>query len=329
MPYHHLTPLERKSIDSMLAMNFTQTKMAKVLSRNQSTLSRELKRYRERDGHYNPHTGNVMYHKHRERLPVKGKIDNAKLMAIVSEKLKEKWAPEQVSGWLREEKHPQDKAMWVSHETIYRYVRQDRAKGGQLYKHLRHSRKRFSNRVQARSSMGKIKDRVSIEERPAIVDEQARIGDWEGDTVVGKAQQGAFATLVERKTLFLVAHTMDDRKAASLNEAVLTAMKHIPRQKMQTLTLDNGSEFTHFKVLEEALGMKVYFAHPYRAWERAINENTNGLIRQYLPKKTSFADLTQQQLDEIVDQLNNRPRKKLNYRTPRQAFEEDLYALGT
>jgi IS30 family transposase len=329
MPYHHLTPSERQVISSMRRHGYAHGRIARALGRSQSTISRELKRNGDRDRPYNPHAGNIQYWMRRRRMDIRRKTDNAKLIALVEEKLREEWSPDEIGQWLRQIAHPKDKSMWISYETIYRYVRQDRANGGNLHKHLRHSNKRYSKRVRDACSMGKIKDRVGIEERPSIVDEQARLGDWEGDTIVGAGQQGAVATLVDRKSLFLVARKMDDRKAASLNEAVLTAMRNIPTHKIHTLTLDNGSEFAHFKTLEKAWGADVYFAHPYSPWERAINENTNGLLRQYIPKKSSFADLTQEKLHEFVEKLNNRPRKKLGYRTPREVFEKETLALGT
>jgi IS30 family transposase len=167
---------------------------------------------------------------------------------------------------------------------------------------------------------GQIPDRVSIDERPKIVEEKSRMGDWEGDTVESAGKNAYIATFVDRKTKFLLAKLMPDKSAATLNHAALRAFKPIPAPRRNTLTLDNGKEFAGHKSLSQALGIDIYFAHPYHSWERGLNEHTNGLIRQYLPKKIPFNTLTQKQLDKIVDKINNRPRKVLGYLTPYEVF---------
>ncbi len=156
---------------------------------------------------------------------------------------------------------------------------------------------------------------------------QGRAGDWEGDTVIGKNHKCPLATFVERSTLYTAAATMPDKRAESLNNAAKAALKDIDPLLLHTITVDNGKEFAAFKALESDLDVDIYFARPYTSNDRAINENTNGLIRQYLPKGTDFTTLTQEQLNHILDRLNNRPRKKLGFRTPREALEEALLAL--
>ena len=273
MPYHHLTPSERKVIYSMRSMpdTYTQQDIARALGRSQSTISRELRRNGERDGRYNPHIGNVLYCMRRQRLYCCTKRDQAELMGVVEGHLQEKWAPEQIAGRLREMLYPQDPSMWVSHETIYEHVRQDKAQGGTLYRHLRRGRKTWGKRGAGRHPNAFIKGRVSIEQRPPAVSTREQAGDWEGDTFYGRHRKGCIVTLVERKTGLLAASTMPDAKAGSLNAAVLRSVQDIPTALLNTLTVDNGKEFAHFTELEKALDLRVFFAHPYSAWERATN----------------------------------------------------------
>ena len=329
MSYHHLTPSERKTISSMIDADYTQTQIAKALGRNQSTICRELKRNGEQNEDYNPHLSNIMYWMRRKRVYRRHKRENKRLMKYVRFRLNQKWSPEQIAGHLRCVKYPRDPNMWISHETIYRYVWEDKANSGKLYRKLRRGRKMYGKRGKGHHPNKYIKDRVSIDERPKVVDERSRVGDWEGDTVYGRHRKGCFVTMVERKSSFLVAAIMPDAKAHSLNNAVLKGFDEIPKSLIQTVTVDNGKEFSSFKMLEIALDAKFYFAHPYSAWERALNENTNGLLRQFFPKKTDLSKVTKEQLMEVVKCLNNRPRKKLNYRTPREVFAKAAIALDT
>ena len=329
MPYHHLTPSERKVIWSMRNLDYTQAEIAKALGRSQSTIARELKRNGDPHGYYNPHTGNVLYWMRRQRLYKRTKRDKMELMDLVKFKLKRKWSPEQIAGSLRHVKYPHTPSMWVSHETIYRHIWADKAQGGKLYVHLRRGRRKYGKRGTGPHPNTHIKGRVSIEARPDVVNQRARAGDWEGDTFYGRHRKGCLCTLVERESGFLASSTMPDAKADSLNQAVLESLKDVPKDLVHTLTVDNGKEFARFKQLEKALHMQVYFAHPYSAWERAINENTNGLLRQYFPRKTDLRKVTQQQLQEAVQCLNNRPRKRLGYRTPREIFTQFILALDT
>jgi IS30 family transposase len=329
MPYQHLTPSERKVIDSMRRAGYTQVKIAQALQRRQSTISRELARNSEPDGHYNPHMGNLLYWRRREQVYKRTKRGNKDLMDYVKSKLKQKWSPEQIAGHLRHVRFPENRSKWISYQTIYRHVWEDKAHGGTLFRQLRRGHRKYGKRGTGRHPNTYLKGRVSIEKRPEVVSQRARVGDWEGDTVYGAQRRGRFATLVERRSGFLAASLMSDATARSLNQAVLRCLKDLPKAAVHTLTVDNGKEFARFKELEEALEMNVYFAHPYSAWERATNENTNGLLRQYLPRKTNLSKLTPEQLERIVQCLNDRPRKRLEYRTPREVFTESAYALDT
>ena len=330
MPYHHLTPAEREVLDSMHRCGYSQGEIAKALKRHPSTISRELRRNHDTVGRrYCPHWANLKYWKRREQVVNAHKTGDTALMEHVVAKLKLRWSPEQIAGRLRYVDHPSKPAHWISHETIYQYVRRDKALGGHLYRYLRRGRKKYGRRGTGPHPNTWLKGRVSIEHRPPIVHQQTRVGDWEGDTFFGARRQSCLTTLVERKTLYLAAHLMPDCTSASLNHAVLQGLRNVPKDLIHTLTVDNGKEFAAFKALEKALDISVYFSHPYSTWERPINENTNGLLRQFLPRKTDFKDITPERLDQIVWYLNNRPRKKLRYRTPNEAFNDPPVALAT
>ena len=210
--------------------------------------------------------------------------------------------------------------MRVSIETLYRWVYLDARMGGLLYKHLR--RRHKWRRRQRRYGSGRrfIADRVGIEQRPAVVSERTRFGDWEGDTLAGKRNRSQVATHVERKSRYLLAGKLEDRKADTFADRAVALLRTVPEPLRHTLTLDNGSECARFSKIEDATGLKVYFAAPYAAWQRGANENTNGLLRQYFPKGTDFRRVTDQALQTAVNRLNQRPRKCLGYQTPTEVF---------
>jgi transposase, IS30 family len=329
MPYHHLTPAERLVITSMRRAGISQAAIAHALSRNPGTISRELRRNRDTVGDcYDAHWANIQYWERRKQVVNAHKTGDAVLMKYVLAKLELRWSPEQIAGRLRHVEQAQSPVKWVSFQTIYRYVAHNKRRGGTLYRFLRRGRKPFGKRGAGRHPNTWIKGRVSIDERPAIVEEQGRIGDWEGDTFYGAKRRSCLATLVERKSLYLVAQKMPNATAQALNEAFLKGLGKVQKALVHTITVDNGKEFVGFKTIEETLEATVFFAHPYHAWERGINENTNGLLRQFIPRKTDFSAMTPEELDRIVQYLNNRPRKKLQYRTPNEAFHEATVALA-
>ena len=208
--------------------------------------------------------------------------------------------------------------MSISHEWIYQYIYQDKLYGGTLHQHLRCKKKR-RKRYGSYDRRGQIINRVSIDERPAIVDKRKRIGDWELDTVIGKAHKQAIVTITERKTRLSLIRKVKFKTAENVADAIIELLG--PMKKwVKTLTADNGKEFAFHERIAKALNAKFYFAHPYSSWERGLNENTNGLIRQYLPKKTDFKKVTQKQIDNVMEKLNNRPRKCLGFKTPNQVF---------
>ena len=241
------------------------------------------------------------------------KITN-KVKHWINELLAKDFTPEQIAGrFLLEDK------ISLHHESIYRYIYQDKAQGGSLYKYLTRACKKYQKRYGSYDKRGQLINRTCIEERPTVVDEKSRIGDWEGYTVAGKGRKNAFVTMVERKTLFMVVKRIESKHANITAGALSQSMKHLHTYVL-TITLDNGKEFAQHERIGEALGADVYFAHPYSSWERGINENTNGLLRRYFPKGTDFMTLSEEEIQLAVDNLNHRPRKTRGYKTPHELF---------
>jgi len=326
MPGSHLTPFERLEIQSSLGLGISKAAIARSLGRHPSTIGREIRRNAGPQERYQALRAQVRYRFLRATGGRPASADNERLMEYVTTSLRKNWSPEQIAGRLPID-FSDDPSMRISHETIYLLVYADKKRGGDLYHHLRQSHAKRRRRLNSKGKRGMIKDRVSIKMRPAIVEKQRRIGDWEGDTVFGKGHSNPLATFVDRKSLYTLIAQMENKSAASLNAAARFAFKAIPCAARHTLTVDNGKEFTHFKAIEKALGFDVFFGRPYTATDRAINENTNGLLRQYLSKKTDFKSITRQQLKAIAQALNNRPRKKLGYRTPNEVFKKACVAL--
>jgi IS30 family transposase len=330
MSYSHLSKAERKVVYFMREIRECSLRaIAEALGRSVSTISRELRRNLDGRGEYHPDLACVLYWKRRERLVVRPKSEHAQLMHLVVKWLKEDWSPEQIAGRFRYVQFVNDPEYWISHETIYRYVKADRRRGGKLYRLLRRSGLRKYQRKGHGGMLGRMMNRTSIDMRPIEVNMQARFGDWEGDTIRGGDRQGHAATFVERKSLFLAGALMRDAKADTLRLAARTAFDGIPNGLIHTITVDNGKEFAAFEDIEKDFDTSVYFAHPYSAWERGVNENTNGLLRQYILKKTNLLTLSPTKFKEAIDRLNNRPRKKLKYRTPQEVFTDVYVALGS
>lgn len=214
--------------------------------------------------------------------------------------------------------------MRISHQTLYNWIARDRASGGTWYRCLRQFRRRHRKRDGSGPHAPRFKGRVSLTQRPAVVARRERFGDWEGDTVVGRGHSAAVATHVERKSRFLLAATVPRRTATAVTQATRRMFRSLPPPLLQTLTVDNGSEWGAFQDLQRVLQLRVYFAAPYAAWERGTNENTNGLLRDYFPKPTNFSDVRPAQLAKAVRALKNRPRKCLAYRTPAEVLRARL-----
>lgn len=312
MSYTQLTQEQRYQIYALKKMGHDQTQIAKCLGVHKSTISRELDRNQGQRG-YRPKQAHEKALKRRARKVQKS--ITAETWAQVEGKLRLDWSPEQISGWLKEnELDP------VSHESIYQYVYADKRAGGDLHKHLR-CQKKYRKRHGGKDRRGKIPNRVSIEERPEIVDLRKRIGDWEADTMIGAGQKGAIVTLVERKSRFTLMDKVERRTADATEDAIVRMLSHHILQVL-TITCDNGKEFANHEKIAQQLQAEMYFAHPYASWERGTNENTNGLIRQYLPKGSDFSTVTTDQLSFIKERLNHRPRKCLDFKTPAMVFSQ-------
>jgi IS30 family transposase len=242
-----------------------------------------------------------------------------RLFDYVKQRLEDDWSPEIIAEKLKID-YPDDEEMRASLETIYQWIYLDASEGGTLYHHLRRGRKKRRRQKRYGSGRRFIPGRVSISERPDSVETRERFGDWEGDTIEGKKSTGYMATHVERKSRFLIAAKLLNKKAESLTSESVKAFGRIPKEMRKTLTVDNGKEFARFKELENQTGLTVYFADPYSAWQRGTNENTNGLLRQYFPKGTDFRNVTAEELAFAVKKLNHRPRKCLGYQSPYEVF---------
>jgi IS30 family transposase len=310
MKYKQLTQEERYQIYAYLKAGWNQTEIAMELKRNKSTISREISRNTGFRG-YRPQQAQ---HLAEERRYAKCSCRIApSVWTDVKKLLKEDWSPEQISLWLKSQC-----GVSISHEWIYQHILQDKKQGGTLYRHLRCQKQR-RKRYGSYSRRGQLVDRVSIDQRPVIVDSRSRIGDWELDTIIGKNHKQAIVSLTERKSRFTLIQKVKRKTAECVTNAIINLLAPISDQ-VHTLTSDNGKEFADHKMIADKLNATFYFAHPYASWERGLNENTNGLIRQYFSKKRDFKTITQKEIDRVMDKLNNRPRKCLGIKTPNQVF---------
>jgi IS30 family transposase len=314
--YTQLTQEQRYQISALKRMGHSRNKIAQVVEVHRSTISRELRRNTGERG-YRPKQA------HEKAIGRRAKAKpriTATTWKVVEEKLREDWSPEQVSGWLKNRK-----GMQISHEWIYQHILADKQADGELYTHLRCQKKR-RKRYGKHDYRGKLPNRVSIEERPQVVGQRERVGDWEVDTLVGKGQRGALVSLVERKSRFTLIQPVNQRLADLVSQAMISLLSPFT-DLVHTITGDNGKEFANHAQIAEALKAAFYFAHPYAAWERGTNENTNGLIRQYFPKKTDFSKVDFKEVLAVADKLNQRPRKCLDFYTPFEVFLEQSVAL--
>ena len=310
MNYTHLTREERYQIYALKKAGHKQNEIAEVLERSESTISRELSRNCGRRG-YRPKQA---HSKSVERQAINARTIDDVTWQFAQDRLLEQWSPEQISGHAA-----------ISPETVYQRVYANKRAGGLLWKHLRCQKQR-KKRYGKMERRGTIPNRLSIDDRPAIVETRSRIGDWEADTVIGKNHRQAIVSIVERKTGFTLIRKVERKTAQAVSQAMIGLLKP-HRKKVHTITSDNGKEFAGHEEIANKLKADFYFAHPYSSWERGTNENTNGLIRQYFPKNRDFTTITQQEIDMAMERLNNRPRKRLGYKTPSQVFFKSGVAL--
>ena len=317
MNYKQLTYEQRYQIRALLKIGQKQAQIAECLGVHKSTISREIQRNRGQRG-YRPKQAHQYAVLRRKKTKKKIK---ASTWVWVEAKLQKDWSPEQISESFKQE------GIRISHEHIYQYIYSDKQAGGELWKHLRCQKKR-RKRTGSYDKRGKIPNRVSIEERPEVVNARSRLGDWEVDLIIGKNHQGVMVTLTERKSRFTLLRKALNKQADRVAETIIELLNWV--DPLKTITADNGKEFAkHLKISRE-LNVDVYFAHPYSSWERGTNENTNGLIRQYLPKSRNLTSVTTEEEMLIMDRLNLRPRKCLDFKTPFEVFfEYNFVALVT
>src|SRR6266852_3788652 len=315
MNYTQLTREQRYQIYALMKAAHNQSQIAAIIGCHKSTISRELRRNRRQQDYY-PNQSHQLArrrqrHCHGARIPVQ-------TWQQVELLLRQQWSPEQITGRLKLERQRA-----VSPERIYLYVYADKRRGGTLHRHLR-SQKKQRKRYGGYIRRGQIPNRISIEQRPQIVASKRRFGDWEADTIIGARHQGGILSVVERKSKLTRLHKLQSKSAKELQQTSITLLRPLA-DRVYTITVDNGKEFCQHEKITAALQAAIYFAHPYASWERGLNENTNGLVRQYFPKKHDFARITNAQVQRVADLLNTRPRKTLGYRTPNEVFFKERH----
>lgn len=312
--YNQLTQEQRYHTAALNKTGTSLTFIAETVGVHKSTISRELRRNAGKRGYHAKQANELSLQRRKTaKKHIKMTIN---LKNKVKEKLLQDWSPDQISGYFKK-----NDGILISHERIYQYVLEDKKSGGDLYKHLRHSAKKRKKRYGSHDRRGQIKNKVSIEDRPKIVDEKSRIGDWEIDTVIGKNHKGAFVTIVDRVSKFTIIAKVPTKHADGVTAATIKTLS-LYAGVVHTITSDNGTEFAGHEEIAKQLNTQFYFAHPYSSWERGVNENTNGLIRQYVKKGSSFDNVTNNTAKKIMSRLNNRPRKSLNYMTPNEFLYE-------
>ena len=310
--YKQLTSEQRYQISGLLKAGCKQSQIADDVGVDKSTISRELKRNKGQRG-WRPRQAQALREERRQACA------NAKRFSLddwteVERLIQLGLSPEQAA-----ERLALEGSLRISHETIYRHIYADKRHGGGLWKKLRCQkphRKRYAGGQERR---GMIKNRVSIDERPEIVDQKTRLGDWEGDTVIGKNHRGVLVTLAERKSRYILAAQVPSKAAPGVTTAI-TRLLLPHKHKCHTVTFDNGKEFAEHEKIAAELQADIYFAHPYHSWERGLNENSNGLVREYFPKEMELTDVTQEEVQWAVDRINHRPRKVLGFRTPFEVY---------
>ena len=307
--YTHLNQTERTIIANMNASGHTLNVIAQAIGRSKSTISRELRRNRSLRG-YRPQRAQTLSEQRALNSRNARRI-STDIIGVSDKYLQDEWSPEQIAAQLP-----------ISHTTLYKHIRADKAQGGQLYKHLRQSnkqrRKRYGTTLNTR---GQIPNRRDISERPAHIETRNELGHWEGDTVIGKNHKHALVTLVERATGFTLIAKVERKTSELVRKACIKLLTPF-QEYVHTITFDNGKEFAEHALIDETIGCTTYFAKPYSSWQRGSNENTNGLIRQYIPKKTSMAHIDTDFLDTIMHKLNNRPRKRHGFISPAALFNQ-------
>jgi len=312
----HLTLEQRYKIEVYRNAGISISEIAELVDKNKSVISREIKRNSDqRSGVYKA----VLADKkalNRHKVKIKKCTLTSEVEANILFYLKQDYSPEQIVGRAKI-----DKRAMVSKERIYQYIWENKRKGGLLYKHLRAKGKKYKKRGHLKDKRGLIIGRVDISERPKIVEKKSRLGDLEIDLVIGKNHKGALLTINDRASGILFMGKVESKEASAIQQKTIELLKDW-KPIIKTITSDNGKEFANHRAIAEDLDIDYYFAKPYHSWERGANENLNGLIRQYFPKKSNFENIEEQQIKTVVNTLNNRPRKRFGYKTPNEIFAE-------
>jgi len=315
---NHLTFPEREILYRLLKARKPKSEIATLMGRDRSTIYREIKRNTGGRG-YRPKQAQRKADERRLRCRREPKMNDPKLRSLVTRRLKKAWSPDQIAGWLRCE-FPRSPEGRVSHQTIYTWIAQE---APDLRSYLRRDGKRRS----IPETRGQLVGCVSIEGRPKVVNSRRRFGDWEGDTVVSPGRRSGLVTMVERKSGYTRIRKTRNLKSATTRQAASRSLRDLPQTLRRTMTLDNGKEFAGHQRLAEDLGLDIYFAKPYASWQRGTNENTNGLLRQFFPKGTDFARISRHAVARAEKLLNERPRKRLGYRTPAEVLARKLRCI--
>lgn len=317
MKHKQLNYEQRYSIELMLRSKVKKKEIINTLKVSESTFYRELSR-NSRKSSYNAKHAQMLADERKREGHYKVKFSFT-MERIVKEKIQLEWSPEQIVGWCKLEG-----VEMVSHERIYQFIWADKHRGGVLHSFLRTGQKKYKKRYGSKSTRGQIPNKVSIEKRPKEVDEKNRIGDFESDLIIGKNHKGAFLTIIDRYSSFLLVEDVRGKKAEKVTKHTINALAPF-KKWVHTITNDNGKEFAGHETIAAKLDCSVFFAHPYSSWERGLNEYTNKLIRQYFPKNKSLLDVDIKEIVEATEKLNNRPRKKLGFKTPKQVFYQYIY----
>jgi IS30 family transposase len=310
MTYKHLSQAERYQIHALMKAGHDQSQIAKVLERNKSTISRELSR----------NTGSRGYRPKQACEMSADRAQNSRNASTVAP-----WVKEQANALLRVQWSPEQIAsqLPISHETVYQHVYADKAQGGTLWKNLRCQKQKRKRYAGGRERRGQIPNRRPLSDRPLHIEARKQVGHWECDTVIGANHKGAVVTMVERKSGYAVMAKVTNKTSALVSSAIVGKLQPLAA-RVKTLTFDNGKEFAGHAYIDEQLQSTAYFARPFASWERGSNENLNGLLRQYVPKKRAMSTVSDEEIRMIQNRLNNRPRKRLGFKTPAEVFHQSL-----
>ncbi len=320
MAYRHITIAERHKIQSYLEITMNQKDISGLLGKNESAISREIHNNSYPDGRYVAEHADKLFRQRRKegKRQTRKLVKDKKLRRAVLRLIKKKKSPEQIAG-----RRKRLGKTYVVHQTIYNYIYQEQT---ELGKCLRRKRNRYRRRhgTHEREKTREEAKKRRIDQRPTTVELRKEIGHWEGDTIRGKEKTQGIATHVERVSGYAIADKLDHVTAENLKQKTVRSFARIPEEKKKTETLDNGIEFSEYELIEKQTGMTIYFAYPYHSWERGTNENFNSLLREYFPKGTAFARITQHDVNRAIRELNHRPRKRLNYLTPYEVFVKGI-----